>query len=148
MKKLYVFTVLCICLMSCDSNLENEDKPIEISGQIQNPQENLPWLKELIQKAETDKTGNYAGCIWLEKTDDGKELFVTNMMLGSGGIMYWFFDRDGNHYVSHDTTEECPACAFVGENKHVYFEEDFPLLSEIKRDSVIYSPSFLSNNYK
>jgi hypothetical protein len=62
---------------------------------IEELQENLPWLKELINKAETDKTGNYWGTIWLSKYK-AQDVFVTDMMLGSGGVLYWTFDCDGN----------------------------------------------------
>ena len=108
--------------------------------------ENLPWLKELIQKAETDTTGNYLGCIWLEKYK-GQNIFVTNMMLGSGGILYWFFDNSGNHYVHKDWGHKtCPACNFVG-NHHVFFEdlEDDSFMLNMTKNVVIYSPHSLNN---
>lgn len=65
------------------------------------PQKNLPWLAEMIAKAESDKTGNYEGTIWLEKYK-GQDVFVTNMMLQSGGIAYWFFDCSGNNIAPKD----------------------------------------------
>jgi hypothetical protein len=47
-------------------------------------------ITELPPETITDKTGNYWGTIWLEKYK-GQDVFVTNMGLGSGGIMYYFF---------------------------------------------------------
>ena len=32
---------------------------------------------------------------WSCKENEGQELFVTDMALGSGGIAYWVFDCDG-----------------------------------------------------
>ena len=109
---------------------------------VTHPEKNLPWLAELIEKAETDKTGNYLGRIWLEKFK-GDDIFVTDMMLGSGGIAYWFFDCSGNHFISKDLEYEiCPACKFVG-NHHVCIEnkEDFQsFVLNIRKEIVIYSP--------
>jgi hypothetical protein len=97
-----------------------------------NPQEDLPWLKELTQQAEADETSNYLGCIWLEKTSNGKDIFVTNMMLGSGGVLYWIFDCNGNHLATTGI-EKCVACEYVG-NKHFYMDDDtLPPLSELKK---------------
>jgi hypothetical protein len=103
-------------------------------------------MNELIHRAETDKTGNYTGCIWLEPYK-GENFYITNMMLGSGGIAYWCFDSQGRHF-SQQGVESCSACAFV-EDKHFYAEEgEMPPLHELKLDSLIYSPSFLSGNSK
>jgi hypothetical protein len=121
---------------------------------IADPAKNLPWLADLIAKAESVKTPiphnhgddfdpvNYLGQIWLEKYK-GQDLFVTNMMLGSGGILYWFFDCDGNHLVSRNY-ENCTACQYVG-NNHFFLDddgfEDFQsFVSNMKLDTVIYSP--------
>jgi hypothetical protein len=102
------------------------------------PQENLPWLKELIEKAETDKTGNYWGTIWLENFK-GKDIFVTNMMLGSGGVLYYYFDCSGSHYGDREG-KYCPS-AFVGK-RHFSIENDDDFddfLMNMKLDVVIYS---------
>ena len=135
MKKLIGF-ILSLLLLSC--NTKNQDDANAACG-CDNPQENLLWLKELIQKAKTDETSNYLGCIWLEKTNDGKDIFVTNMMLGSGGVLYWFFDCEGNHWALPEV-ENCVACEYVG-NNHFY---DIPKInSPLKKDVVIYSPENL-----
>ena len=58
MKKL--FTIFIFCLFSS----RNKDSNSVADCRCENPQKNLPWLKELIHKAETDNTGNYKGTIW------------------------------------------------------------------------------------
>jgi hypothetical protein len=63
---------------------------------INQPHKNLPWLSAWIKKAETDKTGNCWGTIWLVRYKD-QDLFVTDMMLGSGGVLYWIMDCSGNY---------------------------------------------------
>ena len=131
--------------MSCDQNTDKkqEEKGYYVNntitaGGIKDPAENLPWLKELIQKAKTDKTGNYLGCIWLVSHNE-QDYFVTNMMLGSGGIMYWIFDCKGNHFTRRD--ENCTADKFVGK-KH-FHEDDYEDFSsfpfDFKKDVVVYS---------
>ncbi|MDR2911270.1 MAG: hypothetical protein LBV47_07920 [Bacteroidales bacterium] len=125
--------ILCLLLFSCD-----KDDAINCDC-TNNPQENLPWLKELIKKAESDKTGNYWGDIWLENYD-GQEIFVTNMMLGSGGVLYYFFDCYGNHLISRNGEGYCPK-EFVGD--HHFFlknEENFEsFILNMKLDVVVYS---------
>lgn len=138
MKKLIVF-ILSSLILSCNQKMQDDANVCE---KCINSYENLHWLKELIQKAETDKTGNYLGCIWLEKTNDGKDIFVTNMMLGSGGVMYWYFDCCGNHYAFAGV-EKCVACEYVG-NNHIFFDDDFSM-SEMKKDVIIYSPQNLQH---
>lgn len=125
--------MLLFAFFSCD--LKND---IDVDDRSEEIQSEYPWLKELIQKAETDKTGNYVGFIWLEQYE-GKDYFVTNMMLGSGGIAYWIFDTSGKHFA-HNETEFCSACEFV-ENGHFHTEDsDFSLLNDLKKDIVIYAP--------
>ena len=115
MKKFIFITMLCIGLMSCNDEPKTESNHPKIGNEIdisdpriqnaqivccgvQSPQQNLPWLNDMIKKANTDDTGNYFGTIWLEKYKD-KDIFVTNMMLGSGGLMYHFFDCSGNNFA-------------------------------------------------
>jgi hypothetical protein len=120
---------------------------------VTDPAKNLPWLAELIEKAENDKMagpykpgdnytpGNYAGFIWLEKYK-GRDLFVTSMMLGSGGVLYWFFDCSGNHLTSKNGQyETCTACQYVGNNHFFIEDDDFgSFVLNMKLDTVIYSP--------
>lgn len=99
MKKLFTIVVFFLFL-SCNKNVS----PIAYCG-CENPQENILWLKELIHKAETDNTGNYKGTIWLLNYK-GQDMFVTDMMMGSGGILYYFFDCSGNKIVWNTTKNE------------------------------------------
>ena len=135
MKKIFVF-LLCLSFISCSQKQEVNTCMQFISPE--KPQENLPWLVELIKKAENDLTGNYLGCIWLESYK-GKDFFITNMGLGSGGVLLWVFDCCGNHFANHGV-DYCSACSFVG-NNHFYIGEadDFPKLNELKYNVVVYS---------
>ena len=146
MEKIFAF-ILCLLFVSCTQNQDtNIDWPQFQSPKI--PQKNLPWLKELIKKAESDNTGHYIGCIWLENYK-GRDFFITNMMLGSGGVMYWFFDCWGNHIAYPKGDEHnCPACKFVG-HKHFSVEPgDLPEIFELKFDIVVYSPQgYPCDNY-
>jgi hypothetical protein len=106
---------------------------------VKQPQKNLPWLAIMVIKAQADMTGNYAGTVWLEKYK-GRDMFVTNMMLGSGGVLYWFFDCSGNHFRSRIGEGYCPS-DYVG-NHHFFVEDenDFQsFISNMKLDVVIYS---------
>lgn len=90
-------------------------------------------------KAENDKTGNYIGTIWLIKYK-GKDIFVTDMALGSGGIANYFFDCSGNHLIWRNGESYCPS-DYVGKN-HFYVddEKDFAnFFHDVKLDVVIYS---------
>ena len=101
MKKLmFIVTVTFILLLSCDKNSPTAN----ICG-CEKPQKNLPWLKELISKAEIDQTGNYKGTIWFLNYKS-RDMFVTNMMMGSGGILYYFFDCDGKNIIWKEDDEE------------------------------------------
>ena len=140
MKKLLVI-ITYFLFFSCNNAVEqNIVSNLDKACGCKEPSEELPWLKNLIEKAKNDKTGNYLGYIWLENYK-GQDIFVTNMMLGSGGIMNWFLDCSGNHFIFHKEVENCPACNFIG-NHHVYIEdEDFQFfISNMKYDVIIYSP--------
>jgi hypothetical protein len=96
---------------------------------VRQPQENLPWLKALIEKAETDRTGNYFGVIWLVKYKE-KNLFVTNMMLGSGGVLYWAFDCSGNHFILKGGEGSDLVAEYAG-GGYVFFEDEEELFSYV-----------------
>lgn len=138
MKKFLTFMSFFLVL-SCSQEVQVDTNPITACGCGQ-AQENLPWLKELIKKAETDQTGNYWGTIWLVKYK-GQDLFVTNMMLGSGGIANYVFDCSGNHLVfKRGEGSYCPS-DFVG-NGHFYVEDDADFgtfFHSMKLDVVVYS---------
>ena len=138
-----LFAFSCILFFnSCEEDPKKEttdETAINACGVI-DPAKNLPWLAELIEKAKNDNTGNYFGRIWLEKFKE-QNIFVTDMMLGSGGIMYYFFDCNGNHLISRQGEGYCPS-EFV-EDKHFFVEneEDFGVfIQNMKFDIVIYSP--------
>ena len=128
---------------SCDSNSKmKEDDVIALSDGHTLNLKDYQWLKKLIDLSKADETGHYIGCIWLENYK-GHEIFVTNMMLGSGGIMYWFFDSSGNHFIHKGWGyETCPACNYVG-NHHVFIEDFFEGDTEFnfKLNVIVYSSS-------
>jgi hypothetical protein len=102
---------------------QQEDK-ITVCGVIE-PEKNIPWLAELIAKAETDKTGTYLGVIWLERYKD-QDVFVTDMMLESGGLAYHVFDCEGNAA----TIDKADAQDFFNNLKKdivIYAHPDHPL---------------------
>lgn len=84
---------LLIILLGCEKESDSENKSITACG-VENPTENLAWLAEIISKAESDNTGNYLGQIWIKKYND-TDYIVTNMAMGSGGIMYYCFNCNG-----------------------------------------------------
>lgn len=99
MKKLFT---LCLFLVFLSCN--KDSGPVADCG-CENPQKDLPWLKELIDKANTDDTGNYKGTIWLLNYK-GQDMFVTDMMMGSGGSLYHFFDCSGKKIVWENTKDK------------------------------------------
>jgi hypothetical protein len=121
-----VFAFCCILFLnSCEAELNNEaidEKAINACG-VTDPTKNLPWLVELIEKAKSDMTGNYYGIIWLEKYNE-QDVFVTNMMLGSGGIAYYVFDCEGNPVTIENALD------FFNNLKKdvvIYVHSDYPL---------------------
>lgn len=125
MKKLFIFTVFCIGLglLSCndipndtpENNPKTESVNIDLSDPrienaqivccgVQSPQQNLPWLADIIKKANTYED-QYLGTIWLENYK-GKDIIVTDMGLGSGGLMYHIFDCSGNYLFLQMGSEE------------------------------------------
>lgn len=63
----------------------------EICG-CKDPKNELQWLNELIQKAETDTTGIYTGQIYYEVINN-QEMFFVLMELDTinGNIKHWFY---------------------------------------------------------
>lgn len=98
-----LFLSLSCLLGGCEDDKSYYNESISACG-VKNPQKNIKWLSELIEKAEKDKTLNYFGTIWLEKYK-GNDIFVTDMMMGSGGIAYYFFDCEGNSFVPENFLE-------------------------------------------
>ncbi len=106
--KTFLLAVITLFLLIGVSGCNKEEpncKNSELTAcGIKEPQKNIEWLSKLIAKAENDKTGNYWGTIWLEKYK-GNDVFVTDMALGSGGIMYYYFDCQGNAFVPESHPE-------------------------------------------
>jgi hypothetical protein len=149
MKCVYIF-ILFLWITSCNSPvyIESEAAPDDSESIIpnpdntelktdeknaecgtDNPQENLPWLKAWIEKAETDQTGNLKGTIWLVSYN-GKDVFVTNMMLGSGGIAYWLFDCSGNCFVHKGEESSYLPLHYAG-NGYAFVEDETEIFSYI-----------------
>ncbi len=140
--KISLVSLFCFMFLSCSHDVQKKQDDIEITTACgcEIPQENLAWLKEMITKAESDTTGNYVGTIWLIKYKE-QDIFVTNMMLGSGGVANYFFDCSGNHLILQDGESYCPS-QFVG-NGHFFIEDekDFEVFfHNTKLDNVVYSP--------
>jgi hypothetical protein len=62
---------------------------------------NLPWLKDIITKSLTDKTGQYIGKIWCKKYKD-QDYIVCDMGLFSGGLAYHTFNCSGTFSPIND----------------------------------------------
>ena len=122
--KLSTLCIVCVSyigLMSCNDDLKNENE-IDLSDpriqntqvvccDVQSPQQNLPWLSDIIKKANNDAKPEYnVGTIWLEEYN-GMKIFVTNMKFGSGGIMYHYFDCSGNNLALQMEKEELDSFA-------------------------------------
>lgn len=66
---------------------------------VSNPIQELPWLNEIVNKAEVDKAtmaykGNYIGTIYMD-TYKNRPVFMVKMMMGSGGLYGYLFGCDG-----------------------------------------------------
>lgn len=101
MKKIIVYISLILWLSNCNKNNQQD------IGNVKVPIENLvlakeacnsevPWLLEIIAKANEDNAtkkylGAYLGTIYLT-TYKNSPVFVINMMLNSGGVMFHAFD--------------------------------------------------------
>ena len=143
---LIISVMVCgVVLTSCNSQSElDSNEIISLSNGHTLHLENLQWLKKLIDLSKNDKTGNYYGRIWLESFK-GQDIFVTNMMLGSGGVMYYFFDYSGASIIvkSYEKYHNSLIEEFAGENYafvEVEREElDIFIQQSIKLNVVVYS---------
>ena len=126
MKTLFGVLLIFILWPSCNSGPETaKDFTSAICG-VNDPSKDLPWLKDIINKAEQDKAfrtypGNYMGKIYLETYKDNS-VFLCDMAMYSGGIAGHVFHCDG-------TKEE-----FNNDPKEV---ESF--FNSIKKINIIYS---------
>ena len=134
-----------VLFTGCDSNSGlKSDEVVTLSNGSTLRLDNLQWLKKLIDLSKTDKTANYFGRIWLEKFN-GQDIFVTNMMFGSGGVMYYFFDSSGASIINKDYVKDRNPLieAFAGKD-YAFVEvdgEDFhnSFVIKMKLDIVVYS---------
>ena len=95
--------LLCIfILFKCTD--ENEYIFVDNACGVDNPTENIEWIKELVAKSKTDTTGNYQGTIYLEE-HEGSDIVFVQMMMGSGGVIGYWYNCDGTIYKPSDDFE-------------------------------------------
>ncbi|NOY96574.1 MAG: hypothetical protein GXO81_09395 [Chlorobi bacterium] len=99
MKSKVLFPLLLIIFftLSCKKGNDTYIKPLNVLNACgkEDPLNQLGWLNELANKSLNDKSGNYIGNIWIVSYE-GSDIIVTDMALGSGGILYYFFDCNGD----------------------------------------------------
>lgn len=101
MKNLINLLGFIIVLISCS---EKEDFIfVDQSCGIKNPTENIVWLKELVNKAENDTTGNFFGTIYLEEYNGSDVIFV-QMPMYSGGVYGYWYNCDGTELQNYDSS--------------------------------------------
>ncbi|MBC8153527.1 MAG: hypothetical protein H7Z72_11500 [Bacteroidetes bacterium] len=95
-----IAVTLIMTLLGCATSSQNQEEPSPklICG-VKNPAQDLPWLKEIITKAEEDKAtgahqGNYLGTIYVDEFKN-QPVFMVKMMMGSGGLYAYAFKCDG-----------------------------------------------------
>jgi len=88
MKKIIILILLFFLVGNCRKESQ------EICGTLY-PQTNLVWLKNIIDLADNDNSGNYVGSIYAEKYK-GKDVIYIDMMMGSGGVMGHWYNCDGS----------------------------------------------------
>lgn len=95
-----IFLMLGLIIISCNKDKTKDFKIIPACS-VDNPTTDLDWLSEIISKAETDKTGNYLGNIWI-KNYNGNDYIISDMMMGSGGVAFHCFNCQGEIEVVDD----------------------------------------------
>jgi hypothetical protein len=98
MNRFIIFMTLIAMLSGCSAQQDEPGLMVANCG-VKNPAQDLPWLKEIITKAEEDKAtmahkGNYLGTIYLD-TYQNQSVFMIKMMMGSGGLYAYLFGCDG-----------------------------------------------------
>jgi hypothetical protein len=89
MKPIY-FILAFLLMLNCD-RVENKD---ETFCGVSDPGNDLIWLKEIIEIAETHQNFNYIGAIWAEEYLKNDVVYV-EMSLGDGGLPGHWFNCDG-----------------------------------------------------
>ncbi|AUD04168.1 hypothetical protein [Spirosoma pollinicola] len=126
MTKLFIFTALIGLALQCEKQTTPE--PYSTSCGVDDPAKELPWLKDLIAKADEDKAtmaykGNYLGKIYLESFRD-QPVFIVDMMMGNGGIALYLFHCDGQRVNDIRDDEIATTIAHFQRNNLVY--SNFP----------------------
>jgi len=101
-KQVLLALSILFCLFSCENRITKPDFVNEACG-CEDPTENIQWLKELVEKAETDSTGNYWGTIYLDEYM-GNDIFFIMMPMGSGGVIGYWYNCDGTSFVPEDSS--------------------------------------------
>ncbi len=92
-----LFGIILLLTFSCN-NANEAEKNSSICG-VNDPVKDLPWLRDIVNKADQDKAnktylGNYLGKIYLE-TYKGNSVFLCDMAMGSGGLAGYVFRCNG-----------------------------------------------------
>jgi hypothetical protein len=95
MNRLVIILTLTVLSLGCS---RQQTEPINCG--VNNPVQDLSWLKEIVTKAEADKAsmtykGNYLGTIYMD-TYKNQSVFMIKMAMGSGGLYAYLFDCSGN----------------------------------------------------
>ncbi|ARK09674.1 hypothetical protein A6C57_04625 [Fibrella sp. ES10-3-2-2] len=115
MNKLITLTALICLALQCETKQASpEPESGVLTCGVKDPAKELAWLRDIITKAEADRTtkthsGNYIGTIYLEKFND-KDVFHTDMAMGSGGLTMRVYYCDGQ---SVSFTDNDQMLAFV-----------------------------------
>jgi hypothetical protein len=105
MNKLMAVLLAIVVLAACEKNAGSSP-----TGQIGIAQKacgsDMRWLENMIAKAEEDRKtrkylGAYLGTIYLTKHNN-RPVFMIDMMLNSGGLMFHAFDCDSQRVVIPD----------------------------------------------
>ena len=87
----YIYFALVFCIIV---NCNGVEKQKETFCGVADPKNELIWLKEIIDIAETHQDINYIGAIYAEEYL-GNDVIYIAMMLGSGGLPGHWFNCDG-----------------------------------------------------
>ncbi|SFF38130.1 hypothetical protein [Spirosoma endophyticum] len=122
-KLIGLIALICLSLQCETQTAPEPESRVTVCG-VNDPAKELPWLKDLIAKADEDKAtlaykGNYIGKIYLENFRD-QPVFIVQMMMGSGGIAMYLFRCDGQRIM--DVTDKEIATTIAGfERKNLVY---------------------------
>ena len=110
MNKLIILTALICLALQCETKQVSPEPESGVSAcGVKDPAKELAWLRDIITKAEADRinktySGNYIGAIYLERFND-KDVFHTNMAMGSGGLAMRVYYCDGQSVSFADSDQ-------------------------------------------